>query len=171
MFYGADDFETARLEVVDPDQPDHVVSGLQFRGTIPLNFLDLTTIPSPPSFFSSGDQFRRHFLLFLAKFAADLGQPIRWDGCQHIEYVPTQVFTEYVRHIMKGPNGAPIHGIRYQSSKNGKPCCVIFATQAECLAPLGPLDFTGQFLEFVPGSLKTVEFSSAPTTRKAPPEQ
>jgi hypothetical protein len=162
MFYGADEFDTALRELVDPNQSDpdtngKAFSGLQFRNMIPVNLLDLSSVPSPPSYFSPGDQFRRHLLIFLPKFASDLAQPITRDERQHIEYVPTQVFTEFVRHIMKGPGGAPIHGIRYRSSRDGKPCCVIFATQAECLAPRGPFDFTTQILEFVPGSLKTIE--------------
>ncbi len=39
--------------------------------------------------------------------------------------------------------------------------------QAECLPPNGPLDFTTQILEFVPGSLHNVEIPQAPTTGMA----
>jgi hypothetical protein len=161
MFYGSDDFETAQLELIDPSSPeakDKLVSGAQFRNLVPLNLLDLTSIPSLPSYFSHKGPFRRHYIHFLNKFVEDLSEPIKKDGRQHIEYVPTQVFTEFVRHIMKGPNGVPVHGIRYSSSINGKPCCVIFATQEECL-PCGPLDMVTQKLEFVVGSIKTADAS------------
>ena len=161
MFYGADDFDTASLELVDPNDKEarnKSVSGAQFRNLIPLNLLDLTAIPSPPSYFSPEGPFRRHGIRFLHKFTSDLSLPIKRDGRQHIEYVPTQVFTEFVRHIMKGPDGVRIHGIRYSSSKNGKPCCVIFATQAECLPEKHPLEMKlPQILEFVPRSVRTIE--------------
>jgi hypothetical protein len=158
MFYGSDDFDTALSEIVDTDMDTRslVVTGVQFRNVVPLNLLDLTLIPSPPSYFSSGGPARRHYIEFLNKFVKDLSKPIKRDGRQDIEYVPTQVFTEFVRYVMKGPNGIPIHGIRYSSSRNGKPCCVIFATQEECLMG-GHLGMGTQKLEFVPGSIRTDE--------------
>ena len=163
MFYGAGDFKTALAEVVDfndPDTKNQAVSGAQFQSVVPLNFLCLTSIPTPPSFFSPDGPTRCHQIEFLKKFAKDLSQPIEKDGRQHIQYIPTQVFTEFVRHVMKGPNGVPVHGIWYSSSRNGEPCCVIFATQEECL-PRGPLDMVTQKLEFVAGSIKTVNATEA----------
>jgi hypothetical protein len=163
MFYGADDFETAHLELVDANDWDgKSVSGVQFKNVIPINLLDLTSIPSPPSYFSPRGPIRRHYVHFLNKFVERLSEPIDKDGREHIEYVPTQVFTEFVRHVMKGPGGAPVHGIRYSSSKNRVPCYVIFATQEECL-PCAPLDMHTQMLEFVPGSIKTTD--EAPVSR------
>lgn len=88
-------------------------------------------------------------------FTKALAQPIRRDGQPHIEYVPTQVFTEFVRHVMKGPQGVPIHGIKYPSSKNEKDCYVIFANKADCLALTGQRRGP-QLLKFVDGSIKTV---------------
>jgi hypothetical protein len=161
MFYGADDFETAQAELDNPGhakETDRCVSGLQFKNVVPLNMLDLTAIPSPPSYFSPGGPRRRQLLAFLSKFAADISQPITKGDAQHIEYVPTQVFTEFVRHIMKTPDGARIHGIRYLSSKNRKPCCVIFAIQAECLPEEFPeITKLPQILEFVPGLVRTIK--------------
>ncbi len=157
MFYAADDFDTALMETVDPtDQSAQgkSVSGVRFRSVVPLNLLDLTSIPSPPSYFSPGGVRRCHVVTFLRKFVKDLSQPIKRDGRQHIEYVPTQVFTEFVRHVMKGPSEVRINGIRYPSSKNGNPCCVIFATQQECL-PCDPLSYFSQKLEFVADSTRT----------------
>lgn len=158
MFYGCDDFDTATLELISPDGSDKgkCVSGVIFKNIVPLNILDLTSLPAPPSYFSPKGPYRRHFIRFLRKFVDDLSKPIQRDGRQHIEYVPTQVFTEFVRHIMKGPEGISIQGLRYLSSQNGRPCYAIFATQAQCLPPRGPLDSTKQILEFVPGSQKTL---------------
>jgi hypothetical protein len=158
MFYGCDDFDTARLELISPggsDKGKHV-SGVIFKNIVPLNILDLTSLPASPSYFSPKGPYRRHFIRFLRKFVNDLSKPIQRDGRQHIEYVPTQVFTEFVRHIMKGPEGISIQGLRYSSSQNGRPCYAIFATQAQCLPARGPLDSTKQILEFIPGSQKTL---------------
>jgi len=163
MFYGADDFHTALLEVIDPKDKDldsKAVSGAQFRSVMPLNLLDLTSIPTPPSYFTPGGPSRRHHIEFLNKFVKDLSLPIERDERQHIEYVPTQVFTEFVRHVMKDTNCVQVHGIWYSSSRNGRPCCVIFATQEECL-PCDPLSAFTQMLEYVAGSIKTVDAAEA----------
>ena len=71
------------------------------------------------------------------------GQPIEkdhfWllkiskDGFEHIEYVPPQVFTEYVRHLLKSPGGASIDGISYPSSRHaGGTSCVLFIKNEQC---------------------------------------
>ena len=162
MFYAADEFETACLEVTAAREKSSVkmsVSGVQFRNMIPLNILDLTSVPALPSYFSQHGPRRRHVLTFLKKFAADISLPIRKDGVQHIEYVPTQVFTEFVRYILKIAPFWPIHGMKYSSSRDGKPSWVIFANQAECLPHDAPLDFVRQILQCIPESFKTVPVS------------
>jgi hypothetical protein len=157
MFYGAADFETALEEVVDLNDlgRNRVASGGQFVNCLPLNVLDLTAIPARPSYFAPDGPFNRHIIQFLKTFAEIVSQPIRRDGRPHIEYVPTQVFTEFVRHVMKGPQGVPIHGIKFASSRSGRACYVIFAAAANCL-PIAPHATGPQFLEFVPGSVKTI---------------
>jgi hypothetical protein len=157
MFYGAADFQTAFEEVVDPDDKGKgkVVSGCQFASLTPLNVLDLTAIPAMPSYFAPDGPFNRHIIRFLIKFTKALSQPIKRDGRPHIEYVPTQVFTEFVRHVMKGSQGIPIHSIKFPSSKNGRDCYVIFADNEDCL-PLSGLQRRPQVLKFVDGSVKTI---------------
>ena len=39
------------------------------------------------------------------------------DDKVHIKYVPTQVVTEFVRHLLKGAQGEPLDGILYRSSR------------------------------------------------------
>ena len=152
MFYGSDDFDTASLELISPDGSDRgkQVSGVTFKNIAPLNILDLTSLPTQPSYFSPKGPYRRHFIRFLRKFVNDLSKPIQRDGRQHIEYVPTQVFTEFVRHIMKAPDGSSIQGLRYTSSQNGRPCYAIFATQANVFLREGlwiqPNKFWNSFL-------------------------
>jgi hypothetical protein len=136
MFYGAEDFDTARQETVDPDDVNgKMVTGAAFVSTKPLVLLDLCALPRSVCFFNEWDSSRRFGLRFLREFQADLSKPIKKDGRQHVEYVPTQVFTEYIRYEYKSPNGSAYSGIRYPSSKTGKPCVVLFLDQEECLPP------------------------------------
>jgi RES domain/HEPN/RES N-terminal domain 1/Domain of unknown function (DUF4326) len=135
MFYGADDFETAKMDLLGRNPKHGYVSGIQFRVKTELTCLDLTRIPSPPSYFSRSRRSRnRATLVFLTRFANDLSMPCSSNSEEPLEYVPTQVFTEYIRHCMKGPKGEKIDGIKYSSSRNSKPCWVIFASQAQCLS-------------------------------------
>jgi hypothetical protein len=160
MFYGASDFGTAQLETVDFGSLGHGnVYGMEFQTVRETNVLDLTKGFSD-RFFASGTKAGKEIYPyyedegFLKEFARDVSIPIVHDGRQHIEYVPTQVFTEYVRYLMKTEDGAPIQGIKYTSSKTGKPCFVIFATQAQCLDSDTPPEDGPQLLRPVPNSLK-----------------
>jgi hypothetical protein len=168
MFYGCADHATAYEETVEPERlVGKTVSAARFMAHQPLRMLDLTAIPAIDSFFAvNRDQ--RHAIRFLKEFAKDLSQPINRDASQHLEYVPTQVFTEYVRHEMRSSNGLSINGIRYVSSKNGKDCLVIFATQEECLPPRWP--DRRQLLGFVDGSIQMLSDSadSAVSVAKIP---
>ncbi|WP_146060416.1 RES domain-containing protein [Amycolatopsis sp. CA-128772] len=65
---------------------------------------------------------QRYDLVFLHRFAADLGKPIALDGREHIEYVATQVVTEYLRFVSSNA----VDGILYRSAQNDGVCCVLF---------------------------------------------
>jgi hypothetical protein len=55
----------------------------------------------------------------------EISRPIARDAHRHIEYVPTQVVTEYVSARYED---RPVEGIRYRSSKNPKgTALVLFA--------------------------------------------
>ena len=134
MLYGAEDFDTAYQETVDPGRiKGKIITGGCFKTTTPLHVLDLVDIPEVPSFFNKEAADISDDLIFLRNFVDELSEPIERDGREHIEYVPTQVFTEYVRWQMKINDGQPIDGIRYRSSKNGKSCYVLFCEQDECV--------------------------------------
>jgi len=134
MFYGAEDFDTACQETVDPGKINgKLITGGCFETVTPLYILNLVDIPEVPSFFNKEAVDIRNDLIFLQNFAHDLSKQIQRDGREHIEYVPTQAFTEYVRWEMKTNDGQPIDGICYRSSKNGKSCYVLFCEQDECV--------------------------------------
>lgn len=153
MFYGAKDFETACQETVDSEKMNgKLITGGCFMTVKPLNILDLVKIPGVPSFFNREAVDLSDNLIFLHNFVRDLSKPIQRDGREHIEYVPTQAFTEYIRWEMKTNEGQPIDGVRYRSSKNGKSCYVLFCKQDECIDnPKFPV--VERWLKFDPNSL------------------
>lgn len=157
MFYGADDFDTAVAEVVDPDavNDDMCASGIRFRPKSGFLILDLTNVPKRDSFFDPYDSAKRMALGFLSSFVHDLSKPIKKDGREHVEYVPSQVFTEFIRHELVSEAGEPIMGIKYRSSKNGHACYAIFVEQAACLQAVGSSK-SAQVLEAIPDSLNAL---------------
>jgi hypothetical protein len=138
MFYGAFDAETAIRETFQPDREhaaERVVSVAQFRLNRLAKVLDLTDLPSPPSFF--GNYEMHHGISFLREFNDDFTKPVARDGMEHIEYVPTQIVTEYFRYRFQLEDGSRLDGIMYKSSRNGSPACVLFFDSRDCAGPAG----------------------------------
>lgn len=155
MFYGAADITTAYEEVVEPSILNgKKVWAIQFESFVPLNFLDLTSMPDLPSYFSMRLDEGKSDIWFMTFFKNEIAKPIDRDDRQHIEYVPTQVFTEYVRYEMKTASGEPFHGIVYPSSKTGEACYVIFADQGQCLDNALHQERKPQLLRVVSASLQ-----------------
>ncbi len=133
MFYGAFDRDTAIRETFQPDREgagNKVVSVAQFRCRRLLTVLDLTNLPSPPSFFA--DREMRHGICFLREFMEDFVKPVARDEMEHVEYVPTQIVTEYFRYQFRLEGGASLDGIIYPSSRNGQAACVLFFESSDC---------------------------------------
>ena len=153
MFYGAIDFGTACHETVEVKRASgRSVSGGYFTPTRPLSILDLTEKVEIPSFWEKGETRRRAIIKFLRQFAKDLSQPIPRENIEHIEYVPTQAFSEYFRFEVKTPDGKPVDGIRYTSSKNGAACYVLFVEHEQCFKQEKPFD-NDSILQFNKSSL------------------
>lgn len=133
MTYVSEDRETALAETAG--RPGTYAVG-EFVSNRNLLILDLTRLPDPPSPFAeiSDDQENsRSRLIFLHEIAEDISRPIARDDRMHIEYVPTQIVTEYVRTIVH-IEGRAVDGIRYQSSRrNASTALVLFANQDNLL--------------------------------------
>jgi len=99
FFYGSKDHETC-IHEVRPSIAEHVVVA-EFEALEDLFVLDLTEEIEPPlsifhpEYYFSYEQTAKPFL---SHFAADISKPIRTTDSD-IEYVPTQVFTEFIRSI------------------------------------------------------------------------
>jgi len=134
MFYGAFDEATAVAETFDPtNRAGKEITIARFLSARPLLLLDLTDLPSLPSPFDGANLELRKPLLFLRKFVADLAKPIQRDGYEHVEYVPTQVVTEYFRHRFATPDGDKLDGIQFASSRDGGSVSVVlFCEQDGC---------------------------------------
>lgn len=139
MFYGAFDAATAKAETIDEtiikERPK--LSTAVFTNNESLNMIDLTELPPIPSIFDQEKRSEIYSIGFLWDFVADLSAPIKHDGMEHIEYIPTQVVTEYFRYVFDSKDGKEIDGIIYPSSrkKNGK-ACVFFIDNDECIERL-----------------------------------
>ncbi|QCB54627.1 RES domain-containing protein [Sphingopyxis sp. PAMC25046] len=136
MFYGAFDVDTARLETFDPDHhAGQILSIGTFRATRALRVLDLADLPDIPSVFEEDSHHCIHPLRFLHAFARDIVKPIARDGREHIEYVPTQIVTEYFRRVFRDADDCVIDGIIYSSSREGgERAFVLFCENEQCFA-------------------------------------
>ena len=149
MFYGADDFGTALLEITPKDASiGWRASAVRFMAIRPLQVLDLTIdlaqMAHQKSYFAPDGRKWRHYIRFLERFAHDVSQRFVYDDeflqgwagepQPDIDYVPTQVFTEYVRYHLRSADGQQVDGISYRSSQNtaGR-CIVLFLDQGDCL--------------------------------------
>jgi hypothetical protein len=131
MFYATLDETTALAETyVRHDGEPAQATIATFRLTQDLTVLDLTDRPSTPSIFD-GDEasLYRGANGFLHEFADDLTKLIVKDGRERIEYVPSQVVTEYVRYRLEHEIGKPVPGILYRSARHegGIWCVLLFA--------------------------------------------
>jgi len=142
MFYGAFDIATAKAETFDPaHHAGQIMSIGTFRALRPLRLLDLAELPDIPSVFADDTRQFIHPMRFLHAFAADLVKRIARDGREHIEYVPTQIVTEFFRRVFRDVEGQPLDGLLYRSSRPGAgTACVLFVENDQC----AEADFEGK---------------------------
>lgn len=111
VMYASYDVPTVLLEATGKHRNASVG---EFELLKPALVVDLTDIPQVPSIFESGP---RESLRFLHRFAEDVSQPFTPDIEIHIEYTPTQVVSEYIRHRLTDKKGEQILGVLYKSAK------------------------------------------------------
>ena len=80
----------------------------------PLRVLDLRSLPPTPGLFSGADRYDRLALRFLHSFAGDVMKPVARDNRTHIDYLPSQVVTEFFRDFPF--EGGRVDGIAYEST-------------------------------------------------------
>jgi RES domain/HEPN/RES N-terminal domain 1 len=143
LFYGAEDAETALAEL-RPLNPDYVTIA-SWVTTEEISYVDLNRLPAVPDIFDMGMHDERPWISFLNRFATEIARPVdRTAG--PIDYVPTQVLTEYVRDVLVDREGAPVRGIRYRSAvRPGGTCWVLFPDATPIWPVLGHLGSFGDW--------------------------
>ena len=130
MFYVSDNPETALRETA---RSPGVFAVGEFKTLREARVLDLADIPRVPSIFEGIPDVLEYDprppTIFLNYFATEVSKPIAGDRRIHIEYIPTQVITEYFRTEFRHYS-ARIDGIRYSSARHSDHfSLVLFATQ------------------------------------------
>jgi hypothetical protein len=143
MFYGSDDVETALAEVVAHKRRSLAVLAA-FELVRPIVVLDFANIPRGRASSLVGD-------ILLHEFVGDLRKPVEFDGREHIEYMPTQIVTEYFRR--RTP--VEVDGILFRSVHQGGANCVLFAGPDACALPGHETDQT--VLRYLPSTRHTVD--------------
>ena len=131
MFYAALDSDTARaeMEAGNPSIRDRLTRAV-WKNTRDIGILDLTAVPeSVPSMFSM-PRSEREVLIFLQRFLEDVRMPVEHDGREHIDYVPTQIVTEFFRHGATDDDLQGLEGVVYPSAQHpGGRSIVIFVSK------------------------------------------
>jgi len=131
MFYGATDADTA-IEEVAFASTDTYVTWSQFELTADLRVVDLTRLPSEPSMFDPELGSMRRQIRFLNMFVEQLSDRVQPDHDQ-IDYVPTQIVTEYLLHVHGGSER--VKGLVYQSSVAQGACVALDVRNDQCIDP------------------------------------
>ena len=130
MTYVADDQNTALAETASGPGTFAIGTFVTERDAL---ILDLTNLPAVPSMFTElSDTMEydpRPRVAFLHNISREISRPIARDDRIHIEYVPTQVVTEYVRTSVV-IEGRSIDGIRYRSSRRGAETAIVLFADA-----------------------------------------
>ena len=160
MFYGAIDEDTAITEVTDASEDTHV-TWCQFELTADLRVVDLTRLPAEPSMFDPELGSMRRQIRFLNMFVEQLSARIERDH-DDIEYIPTQIVTEYLLHVHGGGNR--VRGLVYQSSLAEGACVSLDISNDHCIdATPSPASDYPQ-LQLVADSVRSDRWSATPPT-------
>jgi hypothetical protein len=138
MLYASEDAETALRETVD--KPGLYTIG-EFATVRDATIIDFSQLPRIPTLFEpihdTMEYDPRKLLIFLHRLREDFSKPIERDDDNqaHIEYVPTQVVTEYLRGI-RSQEDLNTEGIRYVSARHkGGASLVLFCDPHNLILP------------------------------------
>lgn len=143
MFYAGFDLKTAFKETVDTENKSKPYFTIgSFKPKYEIDVVDFTKTPPIPSVFDKHKRKNYYSLIFLHRLIDDLSKAIQRDGQEHIDYVPTQIITEYIRYFFSKSLTSKVGGIIYPSTKvYGSKACVLFLNHEESVDEL-------QFIKF-----------------------
>lgn len=121
MFYGAFEMDTSIKEIRNYSNNTFIYLG-EFETLKDLYVVDLCDLPEIDFWMPYGWQ----EFSFLSQFHNEISKPISQDDNPEIDYIPSQIFTEYIRYLCKSSIGKPYDGIVYRSSLTGEKNVVLF---------------------------------------------
>ena len=124
MFYASFEKNTATNECVGGDSGGLIVG--TFETIKDLRVIDLTSIPEQ-SFWVKNWQENQ----FLHHFNENITKKVDPKDTNHLQYIPTQVFTEFLRYMFRDSNGQQVNGLIYGSSKTREKNIVLFCNQVQ----------------------------------------
>lgn len=128
--YTSFDAETALHEVGAHKRTTDRIYVASFKLEDPIQVVDLTKIPHPPSIFEVEKKRDREKWLFAQGFADEISIPVTKNGQEHIEYVPSQVVCEYLAQVFEPHTGGELAGLIYPSAEyDGGRNLVVFPSQ------------------------------------------
>ena len=130
VLYLALDPDTAIMEVDTPDRQFASIASYRVEDSI--SVLDLTKLETIkiPSIFDCEGRPKISTIRFLKRFNEQISQK---PSIEQIDYVPTQIVTEYFRFLCRDKK-SQFQGILYNSSKNkGGKCLVLFLSREEVI--------------------------------------
>lgn len=141
MFYCSPHKDICIKEVVNfSDKLKPYYTTAYFNSKDNLKLVDLTKLPQIPSAFDEKNNWQIETLFFLRDFINDIAKPID-ENDAIIDYVPTQIVTEYIRYNPK----LSVDGLIYPSSTdNSKENYVLFMDHEESL---NRLDFVSKSIK------------------------
>lgn len=112
MFYGSLNKDVA-IEESKGSSSDDTTTVALFKNNVPIKVIDLSKPLAIPGYYSD-DNIYIEPIKFINTFSRLISKPINDDENEYLEYLPTQVFTEYIRHLAFKD---VVKGIIYGSSK------------------------------------------------------
>ena len=113
-FYLAREKRTAIGEVLNC--PPCKATIATFVSKYDMVFLDLAKLPELPSVFDVNQHHKLEVLVFLNEFVRAISQPTAKDGREHVDYVPSQIVSEYFAKVFVDNEIGRINGMIYPSS-------------------------------------------------------
>jgi hypothetical protein len=136
FFYAAADEKTALAELRGLD--GEIATVAQWVTSRHTHVLDLVRLREVPSIFDREHAGLRPELRFLHRFSDEISKPVRAHDNPHVDYVPTQIVAEYVRHCVTKFD-EPVEGMIYSSAvEPGRSNIVFFVGQEQDLLTMMP---------------------------------
>lgn len=130
LFYGALTAETATKEV-DSGEHGTYTTCAAFKTVAEMKIVDLTALPEIPSMFDPARGHQRREIEFLHEFVEELSKPIDPEDAQ-IEYIPTQIVTEFLLHVFGADEEPRTSGLIYRSSVADGDCVALNIPNERC---------------------------------------